>query len=104
MHKGILVIAAGTSLFGLLILGTCMYHCFAYGNGDPEIGNFHRYEYAKHRDPITHEVSRDWVDPPTGEGSQIAFVDMWAVGLFFLALGPGILALEHSSRDKGHSG
>jgi len=97
MKKPLVIFAIIGSLLGCLILVTCVYFEWVFGNG-----NFNEVIYITKSDPLTKTVDRSWAETPTTERTAFAFMNMWAVGTMFLVSGPAILALDSSLRDNHH--
>jgi hypothetical protein len=97
MKKPLVIFALLGALVGCAILGTCVYHEWAFGNG-----NFNQVVYITKVDPVTKTVDRNWAEVPTAERAGVTFVNMWAVGAMFLLPGPVILAMDHSFRGNKH--
>jgi hypothetical protein len=102
MNKPFVSITLCISLFGCLVLGTCIYYTWRFGGGDAEIGNFNRYVYTTRVDPMNKSIDRSWAERPTTERPLSTFVNMWAVGAMFIVAGPTITALEYALRDNRH--
>lgn len=95
MKKPLISTAVGISLLGCLLLGTCAYYAFVFGNG-----NFNQVTYITKVDPTTKTVERDWVELPTTERGGSNFINMWLIGAMLLIAGPAIVALDYALRDN----
>lgn len=99
MNKPVTFICAGIAGIGLAILARSTFLAITYGS--IEAGNFNRCQYATTRDPQTGHLSREWDSiPESTEDSFMQRLDMWFVGVVFVAAGAGIYIAEHASRMR----
>lgn len=105
-NKPVLLLCAGIAAFGLLILVFSAYYSLAYGRGNLEAGNFHRCRYWTEWDEATGKhVKRwetNWALTDSTEGSTLAHVDTWVVGIVLVVLGVAIWVGDYHYRPKGH--
>jgi hypothetical protein len=107
MNKPLAIICSVIAGFGVFLLGHCAYLTVAYGQGNPEAGNFHRGIYWSSRDPVTGTIRKDWdrdwnkIGTPE-EPAWADLVDMWVVGIGLVVLGMGIYVVERSTGSREH--
>ena len=106
VNKPIAFVCACVASLGLVVLSRCTYLTVVFGEGDPEAGNWFRYEYLTERDAATGKVRRDWVQKHWVGSTEAPvwshFLDTWFVGFGLLVIGAGIYIVEQSSRSNTH--
>jgi hypothetical protein len=103
MNKPVTFICACITGLGMVILARSTFLTVVYGHGNMEAGNFNRCWYSATRDPQTGQLVREWdVGGESTEHSIVDRLNMWAVGVAFVAAGAAIYVGEWASRRPRH--